>query len=144
MKILVINGPNLNLLGSREPSIYGSKSLSQILDELVESFPLHNIQDFQSNVEGELIDTIQAFDGKIDGIVLNAGGYSHTSVAIRDAIADSKIPMVEVHMSNVAVREEFRHQSMLAAVCIGTIAGFGSYSYDLGVLAIENYLKEGP
>ncbi len=142
MKILVINGPNLNLLGAREPSIYGSNSLPQILELLRESFPMNSIEDYQSNVEGELINTIQAANGKVDGIVINAGGYSHTSVSIRDAIIASTIPVVEIHMSNVAKREEFRHQSMLAAVCIGTVAGFGAFTYHLGVMAIENYLKE--
>lgn len=137
MKILVINGPNLNLLGKREPNVYGSMTLEGILADLRQSFPETELIDFQSNVEGELINTLQKFDGKVDGIVLNAGGYTHTSVALRDAISAITTPVVEVHMSNTAAREEFRHNSLIAGVCIGTIAGFGADSYRLAIDALR-------
>ena len=142
LKILVVNGPNLNLLGTREPDTYGSKTLSELMDELVIGFPDLDISMFQSNVEGELINALQNSVESVDGVVINAGGYTHTSVAIRDAIAAIPIPVVEVHMSNIAAREEFRHVSLLSAVCLGSIAGFGANSYHLGLQAIKSYLTE--
>lgn len=107
------------------------------------SFPNVEIEHFQSNVEGELINSIQQTVGVFDGIVLNAGGYTHTSVAIRDAISSINVPVVEVHMSNIAAREEFRHNSLIAGVCVGSIAGFGAHSYTLAVEALRTYLQEG-
>lgn len=137
MQIQIINGPNLNLLGSREPGIYGEESFLGFLDRLKSDYPNIEITYFQSNVEGEIINKIQETGFGYDGIILNAGGYTHTSVAIRDAIKAVKTPVVEVHISNVYAREEFRHKSMLTAVCVGVIAGFGLNSYKL---AIESLL----
>ena len=136
MKIQIINGPNLNLLGVREPQVYGQSSFSEYLDRLRSDFPEIEIDFFQSNIEGELINKIQEAGFGSNGIILNAGGYTHTSVAIRDAIKAVPAPVVEVHISNVHAREEFRHHSMLAAVCLGVIAGFGLHSYRLAVEAI--------
>ncbi len=136
MKIQIINGPNLNLLGSREPGIYGSESFSNYIEKLKSDFPDISIEYFQSNVEGEIINKIQESGFDFDGILLNAGGYTHTSVAIRDAIKAVKSPVVEVHISNVHAREEFRHQSMISAVCMGVIAGFGLDSYRLAIEAV--------
>lgn len=142
MKILVINGPNLNLLGTRQPEIYGSLSLNDLITGLQNSFLSIEIEHYQSNIEGELINALQQAVGKFDAIVLNAGGYTHTSVAIRDAISSISVPVVEVHMSNIAAREEFRHTSLIAAVCVGSITGFGAHSYALAVEAIRTYLTE--
>ncbi|NLY23418.1 MAG: type II 3-dehydroquinate dehydratase [Bacteroidales bacterium] len=136
MKLQIINGPNLNLLGSREPDLYGSKSFEHYLESLRADFQGDEITYFQSNVEGEIINKIQEAGYDSDGIILNAGGYTHTSVAIRDAIRAVPAPVVEVHISNVHAREAFRHQSMLSAVCMGVIAGFGLHSYRLAVEAI--------
>ncbi|ULB34548.1 MULTISPECIES: type II 3-dehydroquinate dehydratase [Proteiniphilum] len=136
MKIQIINGPNLNLLGSREPSIYGNKTFDDFLSELEEEYPEIEIDYFQSNIEGEIIDKIHEAGFVCQGIILNAGGYTHTSVAIRDAIKSVVAPVVEVHISNVYAREEFRHHSMLSPVCLGVIAGFGTDSYRLAVDAI--------
>mgnify|MGYP002747509523 FL=1 len=131
-KILILNGPNLNLLGTREPSVYGQATLADILDGLRHRFDSRALlTDYQSNHEGDLIDAIQAFDG--DGIVLNAGAYTHTSLALADAIAAVGTPVVEVHISNTAAREEIRRRSLIAPVCLGSIAGFGADSYRLGV-----------
>lgn len=132
-KLLVLNGPNLNMLGTREPGIYGSKTLAQINDDLAALGGELKIRlEFkQSNHEGELITLIQNYKG--DGIIFNAGGYTHTSVALRDAIASVKTPVVEVHLSNPHAREEFRHTSYISPVCKGTIAGFGSRSYELAL-----------
>ncbi len=132
-KLLVLNGPNLNLLGTREPGVYGSKTLAQINDDLaVLGGELKIRLEFkQSNHEGELVTLIQNYKG--DGIILNAGGYTHTSVALRDAIAAVKTPVVEVHLSNPHAREEFRHTSYISPVCRGTIAGFGPRSYELAL-----------
>lgn len=141
MRILVINGPNLNLLGKREPEVYGSLTLDAIIDGLRGQFPAIELTDYQSNVEGELINALQDSDGKVDGIVFNAGGYTHTSVAIRDAISAISVPVVEVHMSNTAAREDFRHASMIAAVCIATVAGFGADSYRLAIDGLRSYLQ---
>lgn len=137
MKILIINGPNLNLLGKREPQIYGNLSFEDYFQQLKQDSKAELVY-FQTNIEGEIIDAIQQADA--DGIVLNAGGYTHTSVAIRDCISAVSVPVVEVHLSNVAAREEFRHVSMLSAVCAGCIFGFGLKSYDL---AIEYFLSSG-
>ena len=137
MKIQIINGPNLNLLGTREPSVYGNLSFNAYLDELKDRFPDTQIDYFQSNIEGELIDKIHEAGFSYSGIILNAGGYTHTSVAIRDAIKAVSTPVVEVHISNVYAREEFRHQSMLTAVCVGAIVGFGMDSYRLAIEAIK-------
>lgn len=139
MKIQIINGPNLNLLGTREPGIYGNKAFTEFLECLRKSFPDIEIDYFQSNVEGEIINKIQETGFSYDGIILNAGGYTHTSVAIRDSIKAIQAPVVEVHISNIHAREEFRHQSMISAVCMGVIAGFGLDSYRLAAQAL---LKE--
>lgn len=134
MKILILNGPNLNLLGRRQPEIYGDTTLAASVDLLSATFPEVEIEHFQSNHEGDIIDRLQTTDA--DGIVLNAGGYTHTSVAIADAIAAIATPVVEVHISNIAAREPFRRKSLISAVCVGTIAGFGIDSYRLGVEAL--------
>lgn len=134
-KILILNGPNLNLLGTRQPSVYGRATLADILDGLRRRFDGRALlTDYQSNHEGDLIDAIQDFDG--DGIVLNAGAYTHTSLALADAIAAVSTPVVEVHISNTAAREEIRRWSLIAPVCLGSIAGFGADSYRLGVEAL--------
>ena len=144
MKIQIINGPNLNLLGTREPGVYGNVSFGAYLDELKDAFHDIQIDYFQSNIEGELIDKIQEAGFSYDGIILNAGGYTHTSVAIRDAIKAVFTPVIEVHISNVYAREEFRHQSMLAAVCAGAIVGFGMDSYRLAIEAIKKVAAHQP
>lgn len=130
-RILILNGPNLNLLGKREPSVYGAKSFEEYFVELKTLFPNLVLESFQSNLEGELINQLQL--SQHDGILLNAGGYTHTSVAIRDAIAAITVPVVEVHLSNISARETFRHESLLAPVCVGCIFGFGLKSYELGL-----------
>ena len=134
MKILVINGPNLNLLGKREPAIYGTTTLTDIESRLKKRFPNVQFEFFQSNHEGALIDQLQkVFDGPFDGVVINPGAYSHYSYAIRDAIAALKTPVVEVHISNVHAREEFRRHSVVTPVCKGVVAGFGDMGYELAV-----------
>jgi 3-dehydroquinate dehydratase-2 len=138
MNIQIINGPNLNLLGVREKSIYGDSSFDNYLNDLRKRYANITINYYQSNVEGEIINKLHEIGFSYDGIVLNAGAYTHTSVAIADAIAAIKTPVIEVHISNVYKREEFRHKSMLAANCKGIIAGFGLDSYRL---AIENLLN---
>ena len=140
MKILVINGPNLNLLGEREPSVYGDESLTAINDGLEYEARNRNcdIEFFQSNSEGGIIDKLHAARLEYDGVILNAGAYTHYSYAIRDAIAAIKIPVVEVHLSNVNNRDEFRKTSVIAPVCSGTIAGFGKYGYTLALFALVN------
>lgn len=137
MKIQIINGPNLNLLGVREPAVYGKSSFNDYLERLHQIYSDIELEYYQSNVEGELINKIQERGFDFDGIVLNAGGYTHTSVAIRDAIKAVTTPVIEVHISNVHAREEFRHKSMLSAVCEGVIAGFGMDSYRLAIDAIK-------
>ena len=137
-KIIVINGPNLNLLGKREPETYGDKSFDSYFKELEVEFPFLELSSFHSNVEGEIINKIQETGFSLDGIILNAGGYTHTSVAIADAIAAIKTPVIEVHISNVYAREEYRHQSLMAKNCKGVIAGFGLDSYKM---AINSFLK---
>lgn len=137
-KIIIINGPNLNLVGTRETDIYGNISMGDFIDEIREVYA-HEVQleYFQSNVEGELINKIQLCTKGYAGIILNAGGYTHTSVALRDAVAAISTPVVEVHISNPYAREDFRHVSLLAGVCKGIIAGFGLESY---VLALDSFL----
>lgn len=143
MKLLIINGPNLNMLGIREPEKYGKTTLKDIEKELYAySFRLGiDIETFQSNLEGEIIDKIQKALGNFDGILINPGGYTHTSVAIRDAISSVNLPCVEVHMTNVYAREEFRQKSLIAPVCIGQITGFGENSYKLGLKALADKIK---
>lgn len=136
MKIQIINGPNLNLLGMREPDVYGSDSFGDYMELLVKQYPKIEFSYFQTNIEGEIINKIHEAGFGCDGIILNAGGYTHTSVAIRDAIKAVAAPTVEVHISNVHAREDFRHHSMISAVCMGVIAGFGLNSYNLGVQAL--------
>lgn len=137
MRILVINGPNLNLLGKREPEKYGSQSLWDVENGLKRKFPDVKFEFYQSNVEGEIVNFLQkGMEGMVDGIILNAGGYTHTSVAIRDAVAALKAPVIEVHLTNTQAREEFRRNSLIAPVCKGTIAGFGVLSYELAVRAL--------
>jgi 3-dehydroquinate dehydratase-2 len=133
MKIQIINGPNLNLLGVREKSIYGDTGFEAYLEDLRKQYPNIQLDYYQSNVEGELINKLHEIGFNFDGVVLNAGAYTHTSVAIADAIAAITTPVIEVHISNVYKREEFRHHSMLAASCKGVIAGFGLESYRLGI-----------
>ena len=137
-KIIIINGPNLNLLGKREPTIYGNHSFDQFFVELKSSFDQFEIEYFQSNVEGELINKLQEVGFSFDGIVFNAGGYTHTSVAIADAVAAIKTSVIEVHISNVYSREEYRHQSLMAKNCKGVIAGFGLESYRLALSALND------
>ena len=140
MKIQIINGPNLNLLGQREPGIYGSESFDNYLKVLRTKYPDVQIDYYQSNVEGELINKMQevGFFGGYDGIVLNAGAYTHTSIALQDCIRSLKCPVIEVHISNVHQREEFRHHSMISCACKGVICGFGLDSYRLAIEAILN------
>lgn len=143
MKILVINGPNLNLLGKREPGIYGTLTLDQVNAGLTKEFPDVAFTFFQSNGEGAIIDMLQGTLGKMyDGVILNPGAYTHTSLAIRDAIASLDTPIVEVHLSNIYAREAFRHHSVTAAVCIGQIAGFGPESYSLAVEALRRIARQ--
>jgi 3-dehydroquinate dehydratase-2 len=136
MTIHIINGPNLNLVGKREPEVYGNRSLDQYLQELIERFPQHTIDVYQSNIEGEIVDRLQQVGFDDCAIVLNAGGYTHTSVAIADAVAAITAPVIEVHISNIYSREPFRHKSLLSPVCKGVIAGFGLDSYRLALLSI--------
>ncbi|WP_372947699.1 type II 3-dehydroquinate dehydratase [Mariniphaga sp.] len=135
MNILIINGPNLNLLGKREKSIYGSESYEDYYEKLKSVFPEVKFTYFQSNIEGELVDKIHEFGFSSDGIIINAGAYTHTSIAIRDAIAGVTTPVTEVHISNTLTREDFRHKSVIGPVCKGCIMGFGLDSYRLAVLS---------
>ncbi len=137
MKIQIINGPNLNLLGKREPSTYGSTSFEDYLVCLRKKYPDIEIEYFQSNIEGELIDKIHEVGFSIEGIVLNAGAYTHTSIALQDAIRAVTTPVIEIHISNVYKREEYRHKSMLSSACLGVICGFGMDSYRLGIEALK-------
>lgn len=138
MKILIINGPNLNLLGVREKSIYGSESFESFFERLKEEFPEIQFTYYQSNIEGEIVGKIHEFGFNSDGIIINAGAYTHTSVAIRDAIAGVTTPVVEVHISNTLTREDFRHKSIIGPVCKGCIMGFGLQSY---VLAVKSFVN---
>lgn len=139
MKILILNGPNLNLLGIRQTEIYGKQDFLSYFDNLKENYNDIHLEYYQSNVEGEIINKLHSVGFDFDGIILNAGGYTHTSVSIRDAIAAITTPVLEVHISNIYAREEFRHISMLSEVCIGTIAGLGLQGYKL---AIEFFAKK--
>jgi len=136
MQLLIINGPNLNLLGKREPEIYGTQTFEAYFEVLQSQFPQHQLDYYQSNVEGQLINKLHEVGFSLDGILLNAGGYTHTSVAIADAISSIRTPVIEIHISNIAAREEFRHKSLLTAKCLGIISGFGLDSYRL---AIESF-----
>ena len=140
MRILFLNGPNLNMLGQREPEVYGRSTLADIEAAVKERATklAHQIEFWQSNHEGELVTWIQQATGRFDAIVLNAGAYTHTSVALRDAIAGTGVPTIEVHLSNVHARESFRHHSLIAPVCRGQITGFGLYSYILAMEAAVN------
>lgn len=136
MKILILNGPNLNLQGRRDTDVYGTETFGSYLGRLRGRYAEHAFDYFQSNVEGELIDALHAAEGRYDGVVLNAGGYTHTSVALRDAVAAIRTPVVEVHISSILAREEFRRVSLLAPVVRGSVMGFGLDSYRLGVEAL--------
>jgi 3-dehydroquinate dehydratase II len=141
MHIEIINGPNLNLLGRREPEKYGHSSFEDYLVVLKSRYPDTEFKYFQSNIEGELINEIQKSGTSSDGIILNAGGYTHTSVAIGDAIAAINVPVVEVHITNISAREEFRHKSLIGRSCAGSISGFGMDSYRLAVEALTELFK---
>jgi 3-dehydroquinate dehydratase-2 len=138
MKIIIINGPNLNLLGIREKSIYGSSDFETYYNALKTKYKDISLEYFQSNVEGELINKLHEVGFSYDGIIINAGAYTHTSIAIRDAISGINTPVVEVHISNILTRESFRHESVIGPVCVGSIMGFGLDSYRLG---LESFLK---
>lgn len=138
MKLIIINGPNLNLLGKREPEIYGTASFESYFKKLQLQYPTIDLHYFQSNIEGELIDKIQEVGFSFDGIILNAAAYTHTSVAIGDTVKSVETPVIEVHISNVTAREPFRHTSFIAPNAIGIIAGFGLHSYEL---AVQAFLK---
>jgi 3-dehydroquinate dehydratase II len=139
MDIKIINGPNLNLLGIREKGIYGENSFEDYFEELKQMYPWINFEYYQSNIEGEIVNFLHKTGFSSDGIVMNAGAYTHTSIAIRDAISGIKTPVVEVHISNILTRENFRHESLIGPVCRGSIMGFGLDSYRLGV---ESFLKK--
>jgi 3-dehydroquinate dehydratase-2 len=138
MKIQIINGPNLNLLGKREPEVYGNNDFESFFENLKSSFSTIQIDYFQSNVEGELINKLQQVGFDYSGIILNAGAYTHTSIAIHDAIGAIKTPVVEVHISNIYAREEFRHKSIITSKCAGLITGFGLEGYALALLYLMN------
>ncbi len=142
MKIIIINGPNLNLLGKREQDIYGTRTFGDIMGELQNRYADIQIDYYQSNIEGELIDKVQRSEGIYDGIIINAGGYTHTSVALGDAVGAADLPVVEVHVSNILARESYRQLSFLAKHCQGTISGFGTDVYRLGVEALKFYLRK--
>lgn len=143
MRLLIINGPNLNLLGTREPQIYGRQTLADIEDDLRAAFPEISFKFFQSNWEGAIIDTIQsAMDGRYNGIVMNPGAFTHYSYAIRDAIAAVPVPAVEVHLSNIHLREEFRRHSVIAPVCKAQFSGFGSTGYRLAVTTLVHFCHQ--
>ena len=137
-KLIIINGPNLNLLGTREPDLYGSLSFTEFLDKVTKKYPEVNIEHFQSNIEGELIDKLQEVGFSYDGIILNAAAYTHTSVGIGDAVKAIKVPVVEVHISNTFNREKIRHKSYISRNAKGVILGFGLQSYEL---AIQSFLE---
>lgn len=143
MKILIVNGPNLNLLGRRETSIYGNESFESFFASLKERFPDTDLHYYQSNVEGDLINKLHEVGFTFDGIVLNAGAYTHTSVAIHDAIGAITTPVIEVHISNVYNREEFRHKSLITSKCIGLLTGFGMEGYAMAISFLLNRKKNG-
>jgi 3-dehydroquinate dehydratase II len=138
MKIQLINGPNLNLLGKREPEVYGSQSFESFFEELKKQFLTVEMHYFQSNIEGELVNKLHEVGFSFDGIILNAGAYSHTSIALHDAVAGIKVPVVEVHISNLYAREEFRHKSLITSKCVGLITGLGLEGY---VLAMNYFIN---
>jgi 3-dehydroquinate dehydratase-2 len=138
MKIQIINGPNLNLLGKREPSVYGSESFEDYLETLKRRFPAIELHYYQSNVEGELVNKLHETGFSFEGIILNAGAYTHTSVALHDAIGGISTPVVEVHISNVYAREEFRHKSLITSKCAGMLTGFGMEGYALALEYFKN------
>lgn len=144
MKILVVNGPNLNLLGKRDPKVYGKQTLAEIMARLAEHARAEGavVETYQSNIEGELVTKIGGAIGKFDGIIINPAAYTHTSVAIRDALNATGLPCVEVHLSNIHAREEFRHKSLSAPVCVGQISGFGGTGYILALDALVDLLKK--
>ena len=142
MKLLILNGPNLNLQGKRDQSVYGAESFEEFIPRLRAIYPSLTIDYKQSNIEGELIDALHKAEGEYDGVLFNAGGYTHTSVVIRDAISAIDTPVVEIHISNIAAREEFRHTTLIGAVAIGSIVGFGLNSYRLGVEALKLHLQQ--
>jgi 3-dehydroquinate dehydratase-2 len=133
MKIIIINGPNLNLLGKREPEVYGQTSFESYFTDLEKAFPQIELSYYQSNVEGELINKLHEVGFSYDGIILNAGGYTHTAVALADAVAAISTPVLEVHISNIFAREEYRHVSLISKHCVGIISGFGLKSYELAL-----------
>lgn len=133
VRILILNGPNLNLLGTREPTIYGGLSLEEMMQGTRDAFPDVLVDHKQSNMEGELVEAVQQAQGQYAGLVINAGGYAHTSVALRDAVATLSIPVVEVHITNLLAREPFRHTSLVGSVCVGGIMGLGGEGYQLAV-----------
>ncbi|QQS38260.1 MAG: 3-dehydroquinate dehydratase [Ignavibacteriales bacterium] len=142
MRILVLNGPNLNMLGKRSKSHYGIKTLSLINEQLVKNFPEIELEFFQSNIEGELISKVQEAHNKFKGLIINPGGFAHTSVALRDALELLDIPKIEVHLSNVAARESFRSIMLTASVCNGYISGFKEYSYIAGIQLLKSLIKK--
>lgn len=141
MKIAIVNGPNLNLLGIREPHIYGNTTFDDVLLQLHQQNKDISISYYQSNIEGELINYLHECMGKIDGILLNAGAYTHTSIALADAVSSINIPVVEIHISNVLAREEYRKTSYIASKCVGSISGLGIYGYQLGIDYFKQYLS---
>ena len=139
LKIAIINGPNLNLLGLREPEIYGTQTFENYLDLLIKKFPAISFTYFQSNIEGELVSKLHEVGFSYDAIILNAGAYTHTSIALADAVSGIKTPVIEVHISNIFAREDYRHISYLGKHCKGSISGFGMLSYDLAIMScLEN------
>jgi len=136
VKILLLNGPNLNMLGTRETDVYGTRTLPEIVTDLAAAYPDVELHDTQANAEGTLIDALQDAATWADGVVFNPGAFTHYSIALRDAVSSISIPVVEVHLSNVHAREEFRHRSVLSAVCLGVIAGFGPQGYSLGIQVV--------
>lgn len=145
LNVGVLHGPNLNLLGRREPDLYGTATLAQIDDSLRElGVELGaEVEAYQSNVEGELVDAVQDMQARVDGYLVNAAGYTHTSVALLDALRATELPFVEVHLTNTQAREPFRHRSLLSAAAIGTVSGFGALSYELGLRALVSHLRRG-
>lgn len=141
MKLLIINGANLNLQGKRDRGVYGCESFDEFIPRLQQKYADLTIDYYQTNIEGEIVSALHSAEGKYDGVMLNAGGYTHTSVVIRDAISAIDTPVVEIHISNIAAREEFRHTTLIGSVAVGSIVGFGLNSYVLGVEALKLYLQ---
>ena len=141
MKLLIINGANLNLQGKRDRGVYGCESFDEFIPRLQQKYADLTIDYYQTNIEGEIVSALHSAEDKYDGVLLNAGGYTHTSVVIRDAISAIDTPVVEIHISNIAAREEFRHATLIGSVAVGSIVGFGLNSYVLGVEALKLYLQ---